>query len=639
MRIKLSAIAAFFGAIAMASTGNAQKHAGEQDQPDILWILTDDHRPDSIRAFNRATRGEEMSPLGYVESPAADALAAEGVIFIQAYNQAPTCGPSRTSMLTGRYPFRNGKYGWESTHQEADFVRPAFSQIVQAQGYSTAVVGKTHFSLKPADSSDGTRLGDIMTLPLYQFEAEFEEKLQANDIADLKSDGAYGLIDDVLLRRDAKETVYYPDGRSVTYPITWADRELTAEEQAVKSRIEDEFDILRAYTRINTELILGGVNPQPAESTIDASIGKVFDEFIANPDRRYRTIWGETANGPDSSKPLYINLGFHFPHTPVLPPKSVRDRFKDKPYNIPQFDVDELASMPPQLVETYNESGTAGMKDTEKLQAIRDYYAFAAHGDALVGKAIETFKANAEARGREWLIIYTIGDHGWQLGEQGIMGKFGPWEQSLRGTVIVASSDKTAFPPGTVHDGFVEYVDFAPTIMAAAGVDLAKPDFSYLDGYDLAEVIKKSALKRDYILGEMNLVNGHRAYMRTKDFAFSMRTRDRRSQGPAPYLNDDLLWALETQPKKADLALYDLRVDPLERHNLATTLEYDQLAEWFRQKLGNIVLGDRRIEVDWSKPNSYALSNFAGGADDKIIEIPKEVLPESPRIVRPGPNR
>ena len=43
------------------------------------------------------------------------------------------------------------------------------------------------------------------------------------------------------------------------------------------------------------------------------------------------------------------------------------------------------------------------MSDAEKLQAIRDYYAFMAYGDALIGEAVTAFKANAERRGRPWL--------------------------------------------------------------------------------------------------------------------------------------------------------------------------------------------------------------------------------------------
>ncbi|MEI8650919.1 hypothetical protein P4S73_28495 [Paraglaciecola sp. Hal342] len=35
-----------------------------KDQPNILWIITDDQRPDSIQAYNHATRGTDEGELG-----------------------------------------------------------------------------------------------------------------------------------------------------------------------------------------------------------------------------------------------------------------------------------------------------------------------------------------------------------------------------------------------------------------------------------------------------------------------------------------------------------------------------------------------------------------------------------------------
>ena len=95
----------------------------------------------------------------------------------------------------------------------------------------------------------------------------------------------------------------------------------------------------------------------------------------------------------------------------------------------------------------------------------------------------------------------------------------------------------------------------------------------------------------------------------------------------SPDQNKDVRWALTCDRPKADMALYDLRADPLEKTNVADKKEYRALADWFRNKLGNIVLGDGRVECDWTLPNSYNISNFAGGADDKKLAIPKEIIP------------
>lgn len=610
--------------LALVVFGGGGEAAEETSKPNLLWIITDDQRPDSLAVYNRAVTGRDESRLGYVSSPNIDRLASEGVLYTRAFCNSPACGPSRASMHTGRYPFRNGKYGWEQTHQQADFTRPTVSQSLRHAGYYTAIIGKRHYGVSTSERGpNGKPLG------VFDFELDFVRDLERNGVGDWHSTGAYGLTDSVLLRKDSTETVFYADGRSKKYVLTKADRELTPEEASVKRTVEEEFDILRAYTRINTGLILGGVNPKPAGETIDAYIVEEFKNHLASAGASYETLAGKPARGANSEKPLFVNLGFHLPHTPVLPPKSFRDRFKDLEYELPEFTADEISLWPAQLVEIYNESKTDPMQRGEKLQAIRDYYAFTAYGDELVGKAVEAFKKQSEAMGREYVIVLTVGDHSWHLGEQGMMAKFGPWAQSVHGAAIVVSSDKKKYPPGEVCHELVEYVDFAPTLLAAGGVDVSADEYGYLDGCDLAQVLVDPTRHRDYILGEMNLVCGHRAYLRTDDFAFSMRTRDSRRVGEAPNLNSDLLWAMTCEPKYAELALYDLRVDPLERTNVAYTLEYQDLAGWFREKLGNIVLGDGRIEADWTRPNSYSLSNFAGGADDKRIEIPDGLVPNT----------
>ena len=90
------------------------------DRPNILWIITDDQRSDSLACYNQATRGRDESALGYVASPNIDALAREGVLFTQAFCNSPACAPSRSSMHTGKYPHRNGMYGFRKAHQAAD---------------------------------------------------------------------------------------------------------------------------------------------------------------------------------------------------------------------------------------------------------------------------------------------------------------------------------------------------------------------------------------------------------------------------------------------------------------------------------------------------------------------------------------
>ncbi|MBK1877275.1 sulfatase-like hydrolase/transferase [Pelagicoccus mobilis] len=595
-----------------------------EKQPNILWIITDDQRADSLECYNRATTGKNESYLGYVSSPNVDALAKEGVLFTKAVCNSPMCTPSRGSMQSGRYPHRRGQYRWGTTHQMPDFVKPMVSQTLRDKGYGTAVFGKTGWGTVNSLNKKENSPADF-----YDFTINFASDLQRNGVGDIfTSGGKYIFPHGIFTPEFMKETIIHPQDGKMEYYKQDRHNPLPERDLAIKDRVEEEFDILRSYTRLNTGLILGGVNPYPAGETIDGHVVREMKNYLKNADKSYQTSWGKKVKGADTSKPLFINLGFTLPHTPVIPPKVFRDVFRKKKYRIPEFSTDELSNFPPQLVIMYNECKTDQLTEEEKHQAIQDYYAFCAYGDALIGESVEAFKEYCEKQGEEYLIVYTVGDHGWHLGEQGMMAKFGPWTQSIMDAAIIVSSDKEKYPAGKIHDEFVEFVDFAPTMLAAAGEDVSDPKYGYLDGYDLAEVLTDEELKREYAIGELNVICGHRGFMRTEEFAFSMRTRDKWDHSRVGDLNSDIMWALDCERPKADMALYDLRVDPLEKNNVADAKEYRELADWFRQKLGTILLGDGRVECDWSKPNSYSISNFAGGADDKKFDVPPELIPE-----------
>ena len=78
---------------------------------------------------------------GVYKTPNLDALAAGGVRFTHGYSM-PLCGPSRATVLSGRYLFRNGVLtnGHGDAYKPSD--SPSIAKTLKSAGYATAVAGK-----------------------------------------------------------------------------------------------------------------------------------------------------------------------------------------------------------------------------------------------------------------------------------------------------------------------------------------------------------------------------------------------------------------------------------------------------------------------------------------------------------------
>ncbi len=591
----------------------------QQQHPNILWIITDDQRADALECVNRVNRGTSENALGYVHSPNIDKLAEEGVLFVNSFCNSPVSAPSRGSMHTGRYPFHSGIYSFEVTHNASEFAQPLVPEIMREQGYQTAIFGKSGYYI--FQYSDPMRYTNA-----NYYEVEVSDKnLQDNKMTDWHKYGIYdkeGKVGDV-------EIWNYPDGEQVQY--YQSKRGGLPEGEMDRVYAFQERQQIVTYPGKPLWSIIGGESPMPTEKTLDGRTVEELGLYLNSVGKPYDSLCGSKRQGADNTRPQFINLGFHFPHTPVTPPKEWREKFKDVEYTLPTISPEEYDKMTAQMQKWQNVSDISELSDEQKMQCVRDYYAFCAMGDQLIGKAVEKFKAYCDEQDQPYMILLATGDHGWHLGEQGVYCKSSAYLKSNQTAVIVCGSDKDKFPAGTVKKDFIEYVDFAPTFFREAGVNIADKRFDYLDGRSIVATIHEEEQPRDYVLGETNHIAGHRAYMRGKEFSFSMRSRKNNVSKNYPPCTD-IQWALNCTPKQAEMALFDLRVDPEERNNVAYDPEYQRLAEWFRSKLGSIVLGDNRVECDWKQPlNTYEISSFAVGSDDKELDIPKRIIPKVKR--------
>lgn len=589
--------------------------ARDSMKPNILWIVTDDQRADSIAAFNRIQRGKPDSRLGQVLSPNVDRLARMGTTFINTFNQNPGCAPSRTLMHTGRYSHRTGVYGFEYYNPVGQaHWRPMVPEILRDQaGYQTLSVGKLgiraqHFK----QNQDSVK-------PLYQTHLGYRKEFAAKGLVDWNSARKWSRGKP----GPKNETFYFPHGES----LSWTESPDSLPND--RTEISRRLDLLRQYSPGDDEQngsILGGVNPQTGDRTRDGSFTRALLDHLDHVGQPYTDMLGREQRGPDSEKPLFAYIGFEFPHTPVLPPAEFRKRFQDLKYHIPNFTDQELASFPPQLVKLFKSSQSNHFTDAEKHQMIADYYAFCAYGDSLVGRAVDGFIDYSQRQNRPWMILYVCGDHGWRLNEHGMISKFAHYDIDLHNPVIVVSSDKQKFAAGKVVTDLTSFVDMAPTFLSAGGIDTSAPEFNYLDGRDFAVTAAQSVPPRDYIIAEPTWVTGPRAVIRTKGYKLAMKIRPRKGHTMTKTLaGKDWKWAINAKLEDIEPVLFDLNDDSAETNNLAFDPRYRPVLDALRTKLQDIVLGDARIEIPWTKAGNDPVhrSNFAPGANDGQLTVPK----------------
>jgi len=604
----LGLLSVMYSAVGMSSSPLAGQ------QPNILWVVTDDQRYDSIRAFNQMLHGREMSALGYVESPNVDRLTKMGTTFINTYCHSAGCAPSRASMHYGRYPFRSGVYGFEYHNRQAEHMESTLPEALAAQGYQTVQVGKLGVRLKSIQ--EGWASMHAM------YEKQFSSKMLAKmGLCEWGKDWFWE-IDGQTFEKPFQSMEFFvtPDGE-----VEFVNSELEKVMPQYAGTIErttQTYDLLRYYDAtkgkvFEKSMIISGVSPRKAGHTRDGYYVSVFKQYLAARDKAF-VLGDESFEGVETTKPLFAHIGFDFPHTPVNPPASFRERFATKRYEVPAFDPAELKTMPKQMRKQVESKFTDNYPADEKQKMIQDYYAFCAYGDTLVGEAVDAFIAYSESLSQPWLILYVCGDHGWKLNEHGAISKFTPWDIDNHNPIVVVSSDEKKFPRGKVVDDFTEFVDIMPTLLAAAGADMDAAGFDYLDGYDLAAVVSKEKRARDYVVGESHHVIGPRAYIRTKEYCFSMQTRPDRRAGK------NMEWALQATYEELDPGLYHMPTDPQETNNLAFDPAFQSVAEALKTKLVNIVLGDGRVEVNWGQKamgTDVFPSNFAEGADDKRFSL------------------
>lgn len=120
------------------TTGCPQSQKSKtNERPNIVWIVCEDMNP-ILGCYD-----DKMA-----KTPNIDKLAETGVVYRQAYANAPICAPARSCLITGVYPTSMGTPHLRQEQTIPEWLQP-FPKILSKNGYFTSNQNKTDFNFSP----------------------------------------------------------------------------------------------------------------------------------------------------------------------------------------------------------------------------------------------------------------------------------------------------------------------------------------------------------------------------------------------------------------------------------------------------------------------------------------------------------
>lgn len=434
-------------AYAACSSAAQAKDINKNAKPNILFLFSDDHAWQSIGAYQGLLKDVAVTPN-------IDKLASDGMLFRKCYVANALCGPSRASILTGKYGHKNG-VTW---NKKANFdgTQQTFPKIMRQNGYQTAIIGKWHLKSTPT----GFDYFDVM-----------------------KGQGQY--YNPLLLKGNI-------DGLQEKRTVTGYNSDIVGNlsiEWLKNGRDKSKPFMLMAQFKATHH----GWCPGPEEYDLYDDIdipepGNLFDDFAY----RGSAIRDQTLTLYKDLKPelLIGNPG----ELGKLNPKqrkawdAYRAKFKE-PFEAMQLDWKD----PSKKLSKF------------KYQALlKNFLASGAGIDKNVGRIRDFLKENGLADNT--IVIY-MADHGFFLGEHGFFDKRFMYEESLRTAFIVHWPG--VVKPGMVNDkDIVSNIDIAETFLGIAGITV--PDD--MQGKSIVPILKGQTpddWRKTFLYQYFELANHH----------------------------------------------------------------------------------------------------------------------------------
>jgi iduronate 2-sulfatase len=185
--------------------------------------------------------------------------------------------------------------------------------------------------------------------------------------------------------------------------------------------------------------------------------------------------------------PFFLAVGFYRPHCPYIAPKKYFDLYPKENIPLASFDKASAAALPWQSLASTKPWPYMGVTPEQLRDATQAYLATISFVDAQIGRvlaALDRLKLTEKTHIVFW------SDHGYHLGEHGLIFKMSVFEQSARVPMIIAGPAVKAV--GKVCAAPVELLDIYPTLVEATGGTPAKE----LDGLSLLPQLADASTAR-----------------------------------------------------------------------------------------------------------------------------------------------
>ncbi len=479
-------------------------------QPNIIFIMSDDHDADAISAYNKK----------FISTPNIDRLAREGVLFWKNFVNNSICGPVRATLLTGQHSHKNGM---KDNRTRFDSSKMTMPKLMQRGGYQTGIVGKWHLHSYP------TGFDHWKILPgqgLY-----FEPR-----IISMKGDTStyHGYATDVI----TDESLKWLDGRDRSKPFLLH----------IHHKAPHRYFLapLKYIEQFHTKKF-----PEPPGLYEDkAKHGKawslqtmsILDDMKLCSDLKVdpRYLAGISWLKPDSADIVYYNAIFN--RIPIAERNAIKKIYEKRG----------------KLLQQLKPKGKK-LLQLKYQWYMQDYLACVASVDENVGRVLDYLDSNKLSSNT--MVMYT-GDQGMYLGENGWFDKRWMYDVSMQAPLLMRWPGR--IPAGSVQSNMTQAIDYAPTILATAGI--APPDF--MQGINLLPYVsgKEKTIPRKDLY--------YHFYEDNADHTVQKHLGVRGERYKLMYFYTLNEWEL-----------YDLQTDPRELKNLATSPRHKAIFQQMKDTL------------------------------------------------------